>query len=735
MRHLRFIEATLLTTFVINLLYSTTLDQVQREVIVKVNKNVIVMPAFKNEATLSEITVNSHRLFLLLKDYQVELIIKAFPDFNPSDTFKIARTGEIVKLPDLSDIYKFRFPKGTNIKAVLQDLRKIKDVVFADPNLLPEPEEIYPNDPYFTLQWNLEQYTDWDIDAPEAWEITKGSSSVKIGIIDGGVDNYHLDLNGKVIEDDNNPGWGWNGHGFHVAGIAAALTNNNTGIAGINWYAQIISQRIDNLDVPGVYQAIMDAVNNGAHIINNSWSYSDYITLIRIAFANAYKLNVVSVAAMGNDGDEVIVYPAGFGQGIIAVGASTQDSTRAYFSNWGSHIDICAPGEYIWSTVPNSGYSSWSGTSMATPHVSGVASLLLSYNPGLYNDDIEQILKISADDIVKDDDPQNPPNIVPGWDEGTGAGQVNAYKALNLLRSPWEIKHLTATGDEVHSSTDWYQMIFYSTSGLDDGLYIVKRYDVRKTITVNETYEEMYIWRRGVATKGFSAENPNFGMGWCQVYSINGNNVTFRTFVYDVYTVSGEHVGWIPASPQNVIFAYTILGRRPLYAPSNLYVISVTESSVKLGWTDNSDNEMGFKIEIKGGQYTDWTEIKTVNQNTTSTTIQNLEFNTTYQFRVRAYAQEFYSDYSNVVSATTDILNPPSDLHATVNSDYTVTLSWSDNSWFNDGYEVWRESEVEGKRLVASIGDVTSYTDNTAKFGHEYRYFVYAVKGGYKVSG
>ncbi len=404
----------------------------------------------------------------------------------------------------------------------------------------------------------MHQSNDHDIDAPEAWDITTGSSSTKIGIIDLGVLDTHEDLSGKVSGD---AGW-TDGHGFHVAGIAAANTNNNKGIAGIDWNAQIISQRIDGTDEAGKYNAIMDAVNAGADIINNSWHMETsggnpfFSTTVRLAFANAYKLNVVAVASMGNAGSPVTNYPVGYGQGIIAVGATDAGDNHWSLSNTGNHIDVAAPGVGIWSAIPNSPYyEPWNGTSMAAPHVSGIAGLLLAVNSNLYNDDIEQIIRISAEDVNSDTDP--------GWDQELGAGRVNARAALEMISSPNEIKQWTANSGSSYSNTGTIQVSWYGVDGLGSGAFNVKRHEVRKTVTFPETFTATpYAWGRGVASNGFSAANPNYGLPYCSVVdgSVTTTSAVLRTFVYEVWDLLGAYKGWYPTTVSNATFAYTVLG-------------------------------------------------------------------------------------------------------------------------------------------------------------------------------
>jgi len=409
----------------------------------------------------------------------------------------------------------------------------------------------------------------------------------------------------------------------------------------------------------------MDAVDAGSKILNNSWGGYEYSTTIRMAFANAYKLNVVSVASMGNDNTSSVSYPAGFGQGIISVGATNRNDVRWEWdqhngSNYGAHIDVVAPGDQIWSTLPYTNqYQSWTGTSMAAPHVSGIASLMLSVNPSLYNDDIEQIIKISADDV---NDP-NDPTTGPGWDTGTGTGRVNAKKALDLIRSPNTVNHWTASGGSSVGNTGYYKMTFYSTPGLASGVYLVKRYDVRKTVTFPQSFESTpHVWGRGVATNGYSMANPNFGMGWCDVVSNNNTSATLKTYVYKVYNILGQYLGWYPCQPSQVTFAYTVLGipgesHVPPPAPQNLTITNSGQNGQHphLSWNGSEEADQ-YKVWRTPGRYQpiNWTVIGTTTQTSYTDNwiiITDPETSTDeYYYRVNAVNEYGESNFSNTVS-------------------------------------------------------------------------------------
>ncbi|MFH1942149.1 MAG: S8 family serine peptidase [bacterium] len=443
-----------------------------------------------------------------------------------------------------------------------------------------------PNDQFFTRQWALKNdgatyqgsgTPGADIKANLAWDIVTGSSTVKIGIVDIGMQANHPDFNGRVTGDagDNS------GHGTVVAGIAAAQGNNGIGIAGVAWNVGIINEDYGSnysASDADIAAAVRSASNRGAQVINNSWRLKDpigrYSTTVRLAFSDIYKLNRTAVAAMGNEYSELAVYPAAFGQGIIAVGATTNTDVKADYSNTGSWIDVTAPGgggfgsfnepqDYILSTVPGSGYAWYvdgvgiGGTSIAAPHVTGLAALSLSYNSTLYNDDIEQIIRLGVDDVNS--------SQFPGFDNFLGTGRINAKKALDYLRSPYSVNQWSVSGGTIYQTTNNFGGWFYGLPGAPDGYYIGKKYEVRKSVSFSSAFSSVTgAWGRGVATIGYdwSPNQTNFTMGYCEIVpgTLTTTGVTLRTWVYKISRTNGTYYGWYPTSPSNVAFAYTVLG-------------------------------------------------------------------------------------------------------------------------------------------------------------------------------
>lgn len=499
----------------------------------------------------------------------------ALPRFNQADTLKTLSDGVVVNQIDMSKLFIIIIPKDLSIDLVLKELRKLPQVLYAEQNGIAYHCAI-PNDEYFGFQWNLRNLNDpgIDIHATAAWDIYTGNQNNIIAIIDGGIDKNHVDLDGKVAGGDND--YGWSGHGVHVAGIAAAETNNNEeGIAGVDWNARIHSQRVDGRGDQEIYQAIVDAVNYGSNVkvINNSWAliygYDEYgrpipgrySTTVALGFAYAVKAGRTIVAAMGNHEEYqpgVSQYPAGF-ENIIAVGASNNTDHIAAFSVSGSNIDVCAPGVNIYSTLPENNYDDMSGTSMATPHVSGLASLLVGYNSTLTPDDIENIIKISTDDINYAGDPQ----IGPGYDLRSGYGRINAEHAINLLRPPYTLRKWTSTVGTDYNTSNYIYMYLTGVQGLNPGYYLVKQHEVRKTITFPESFCALPgAWGRSLTTTGFSIKNPNYGIGFCEIVpnTLTSTGATLRTYVYQVWNTIGQYLGYYPTTPSNVTFAYSALG-------------------------------------------------------------------------------------------------------------------------------------------------------------------------------
>lgn len=282
---------------------------------------------------------------------------------------------------------------------------------------------IVPNDTlYGKYQWNLPE-----IATERGWNVTRGRDDVIVAIVDTGVQSDHPDLKGRLVQgtniiDPSKPPDDDVGHGTHVAGIIAAEVNNNEGIAGMTWYTKIMP--VKALDSSGagttysVAEGIIWATDHGADVINMSLGNYAEAQFLHDAIKYAYDHGVVLVAASGNDNTDRPGYPAAYPE-VFAVAATNSDESKAEYSNYGDYIDVAAPGTSIASTYPGSRYAALSGTSMASPHVAALASLVRSANPNLGNADVMELLRRTAKDLG-----------ARGKDNDFGYGQIDVNAAV-----------------------------------------------------------------------------------------------------------------------------------------------------------------------------------------------------------------------------------------------------------------------------------------------------------------
>lgn len=317
---------------------------------------------------------------------------------------------------------RMRIAQGTSVESAVAEWKKMPFVEFAEPNYVMKAS-FTPNDPYVANQYALSKMS-----AFAGWDFGQGSSSVKIAIVDTGVDLDHPDLASKIV-----PGYDFvnndsnadddHGHGTHCAGIAAAVTNNGLGVAGVGFKCAVMPVKVLSASgsgsTSGVAAGITWAVDNGAKVVSLSLGGGGSSTL-ESAVNYAWSHGVIVVAAAGNSNTDAPSYP-GYYSNAIAVGSTDQNDARSSFSNYGSWVDVAAPGSSILSCYMGGSYAYMSGTSMATPQVAGLA--------GLVWDKLGALTNVS---LVRQKIEDNTDNV------GTwlAKGRVNVQKSLSESAPP-----------------------------------------------------------------------------------------------------------------------------------------------------------------------------------------------------------------------------------------------------------------------------------------------------------
>ncbi|UCC79338.1 MAG: S8 family serine peptidase [Candidatus Zixiibacteriota bacterium] len=396
----------------------------------------------------------------------------------------------------LSGYYTITFDSRNDMISVLEAYDGLTEVEHVEPIGI-HPIDYDPNDPQIGQQWAINK-----IEARGAWDISQGDSNSVVGIADTGVDWDHPDLaddiwlneaevNGLTgFDDDGNGyiddyrGWDWvhgvngapgeddmdpdndpmdfDGHGTHCSGVAAAVTDNGVGIAGVGFDCHVMPLRVGWQDPFGqgyirmdfAAQAFYYATDNGAGSINCSWGSSNSGGL---GAAASYATNngVIVVSSAGNDNNQNPSYLGGRPD-VVAVASTDQNDFKSSFSNYGTWVDISAPGTAIYSTYFNDAYTILDGTSMSAPHVAGLAALIWASEPGLT--DLEVITRIlsTADNID---------SLNPNYSGLLGAGRINAYAALasvhfpNIIPRSQTINITTGDGDGVLNPGETFELV------------------------------------------------------------------------------------------------------------------------------------------------------------------------------------------------------------------------------------------------------------------------------------
>jgi subtilisin family serine protease len=380
----------------------------------------------------------------LLAAWRVSAIEATLP-FEPAHPSLAERFG-------LTRYHTLHVPAGTDTPALARELAASPAIESAEVDGIGGLLATFPNDSGFGNQYGLHNtgqtiggqtgIPDADIDAPEAWDLETGDSGVVLALIDTGVSYSHPDLDDKLLlpgynaqDGSDNADDSWLiSHGTHCAGIAAAESNNSQGVAGVCWAARILPVRVLNDFGSGTEtecaNGVIWAADQGADVGSMSLGYPDGISYFENAINYAHAAGMVLCAATGNTPGAQIFFPARW-DNTIAVGATDNRDQLASFTTTGPQMSVVAAGVSVYSCIDdlfNGGldsYTYFDGTSMACPHVAGLACLIRSVDPTLSSDEVRQIIEQTADD-----------KGTPGWDQQYGHGRINALAAVTLASDP-----------------------------------------------------------------------------------------------------------------------------------------------------------------------------------------------------------------------------------------------------------------------------------------------------------
>jgi len=427
-----------------------------------------------------------------------------------SDELVHQANGKIASEMPALGLQVIELPANANEKAQARAFGQHSEVEFAEPDYKYKASAA-PNDPSFGTEWHLSK-----ILAPSAWDLTQGSSSVVIAILDSGILASHEDLQNQIV-----PGWNFqggnsdtsdvNGHGTMVAGVAAAATNNATGISGVGWNCKIMPLRVS--DSSGVTSASMlvaalqYAADHGAKVANISFPASGSST---VASGAQYFMSKGGVVAMSS-GNTAAFDSTADNPYVLSVSATDGNDNVASFSTTGNFIDLSAPGDGIYTTMSNGGYGYGSGTSFCAPVVAGVAALMYSVNPNLSANQVYNLIKQNADDLGP-----------AGWDPGYGAGRVNAYRAVLAAKN-------TAGQDLVPPAVSFAAPTASSTvSGM---------VSVFCSASDNTAVDRVMFYADGTLVG--TAYSPPYSWSWNSGSVVDGSH-TLKAVAYDLAGNSGQ---------------------------------------------------------------------------------------------------------------------------------------------------------------------------------------------------
>ena len=568
----------------------------------------------KNRSVSGLNTIENTAVNEALNELRVILVNKIFADaVKPVQDF--SADGE--KLSDLSLIYVIKYNSDKNIEEAVNEIYNTGEVEYAQPKYI-QQVSFTPNDPSLGSQYYINK-----IQAPAGWDIQQGDTNVVIGIVDSGIDWDHPDLAGNVkmnyadpingVDDDadgfidNFRGWDLagadynnvvgdnnpmimgsnNNHGSHVSGDASAVTNNGVGVAGTGFKCKIMGIKCsadnDTRGAGGVgyiitgYEGIKYAADHGCAVINCSWGgggggqfEQDVITYATI------NKNSLVVCAAGNDASSLSFYPASY-KYVLSVASTNSSDARSSFSNFGNNIDVCAPGSGIYSTIWNNSYTTFDGTSMASPIAAGVCAIVKSQFPSYNALQVGEKVRVTCDNI----DAQNPSYI-----GKLGKGRINMFRALTINSPSVRLNNYTVTdgNNNVPQPNDTISIAGTFKNYLD------------ATTNVSAVIS--------TTTTGVTLLNGNATLGAIPTLgTANNNSSPYKVKInatVPANTIANFKVTYTDGSYSD--FEYFTVVVNPTYFDMNVNKIATTiNSKGNFGYNDFSSNAQGVGFKYNNG--------------------------------------------------------------------------------------------------------------------------------------
>jgi len=562
----------------------------------------------------------------------------------------------------LNRIVVAEFTSDTDPFYIASKIKSSPDVEWAEPKFVREIEFV-PNDPSYSSQYALSK-----ISAALAWDISKGDTNVVIGIVDTGVDWDHPDLAANIwrnrdeiagngIDDDNNGyvddirGWDFGGltgipdnnpmedqsdHGTHVAGIASAVSDNNTGVASIGFNCRLMPVKTSRNDfrnssgdayIAYGYEGVIYAADNGAKIINCSWGGSGASNLEQAVIDYVISKGSLIVAAAGNDNTNENFFPSAY-NGVLSVASTTSTDSRSSFSNYGKTIDVAAPGSNIYNTWQNNTYATLSGTSMSSPLTAGLAGLVASRFPNYNPFQIAEQIRVNCDDISA---------VNPSFQYQLGKGRINARKALANVNS------ISVRGISFNYSDD-------APGGNGNGLF-----ESGETITLTVNFTNYLSPTSNLAVQLESRNNfttivnGNFAAGGVSTLQSFDNGSSKFSFTINANTTKDTELLFLLKYSDGIYndFQWTGITANPTYATQSGKNIDLTITSKgTLGFNDYPANLKGKGYSYRGSfnqmfegaliTGTSAQKISDAARNGVDGSLQNNDFNLIQPFVVKA---------------------------------------------------------------------------------------------------